>query len=96
MIELHGELNQMECLSPSDNFIGEIFFTNTGTPILIIGIHVLYGKVTALEKPLAIIKKSSHSDGSDSEHPDYVVKAIVKKKLVFKNRPRAIVEKSQS
>jgi hypothetical protein len=55
--------------------------------MLIIGHHVLTGKVSKFEKPLAIMQKIE-SGGSGIE---YKVQGIIKRKLIFSERPRPIV-----
>jgi len=99
IIELQGDLKHSTGDIKNAQFIGDLHFTESGVPILVIGIHVLYGKETALPKPLAVLKKINHKDSEsmDMETEDhensteYIVQAIVKKKLIFKGRPKPIV-----
>merc|ERR1719330_2082643 len=73
---------------------------------MIVGHHILYGKIQELEKPLLTMEKkrvegsgntAAPADGElmevDSEETstEYVIKAIVKKKIVFKTRPKPII-----
>ncbi|KAG7200345.1 hypothetical protein KM043_017802 [Ampulex compressa] len=93
IIELQGDL-KFDSSKSRDQYIGDLHFTKSGTPILVIGIHVLHGKEMDLAKPIAILEKKSilSSDTSkDCSDTEYVVKAIVKKKLIFKARPKPII-----
>lgn len=115
IIELQGDLESREELSLYNQFVGDLHFTTTGQPVLIIGHHILQGKEMTMEKPFAVLEKKVHkpddqklsgqtqstqSSDLDStfavEHKtvsgtEYVAKALVKKKLIFKIRPKPII-----
>ncbi|KAJ8303330.1 hypothetical protein KUTeg_019726 [Tegillarca granosa] len=89
MLELQGSLETRHPVPLSGRF--EI-------PVLIIGHHILYGKVVDLEKPFAVLVKKTQNvadsgeDNSDhKQEVHYNVTAIIKKKLLFKNRPKPII-----
>lgn len=78
---------------------------------MVLGHHVLYGKVVSLEKPMVLLKKKvsktpSFTDeeesgeqmdnsGEKSEvaktQTEYLVSAVIKRKILFNKRPRPIV-----
>ncbi|KAJ8041730.1 Chromosome transmission fidelity protein 8-like [Holothuria leucospilota] len=103
MIELQGQLESPENEQLSGNFMGDLHFNKKGAPILIIGHHILYGKVMTLEKPfLVLTKRSQGGDGNELESMEtdqsevqtdqkYSISAVVKKKLMFKTRPKPII-----
>jgi len=110
MIEIQGDLESKKKEHLEGKFIGDLHYTKDGTPIMIIGHHILYGKIVVLDKPLVALEKTQVSqDGSDSlltgrrenemmdlddemeTKTEYRVKSIVRKKLIFKTRPKPII-----
>lgn len=87
-MELQGNLKSRTETKFNGKFIGDLHYTKTGVPILIIGHHLMYGKEMLLDKPLVVLEK--HRDSNTTE---YCVKSIIKKKLLFKTRPKPIVGK---
>jgi len=84
-IEVQGELESRHHTPLECQYVGDLFATiKDNIPILIIGHHILYGKMQTFEKPLAVMKKKE-------EVEEYVVEAIVTKKLLFKSRPKPII-----
>lgn len=76
-------------------------FDTQGTPSLIIGHHLLTGKVVELDKPLAVLAKrhsvsvdEDRESGSTSNNKEYEIIALVTRKIIFKNRPKPIVTSS--
>lgn len=86
IIELQGDLKSHSETHFQDKFIGDLHYSKHGTPTLIIGHHLMFGKEVTLDKPLALMEKKS-----DENHTEYLVKSIIKKKLLFKTRPKPIV-----
>ncbi|XP_063915347.1 chromosome transmission fidelity protein 8 homolog [Zophobas morio] len=85
IVELQGDLKS-HSQSPFDGqFIGDLHFTKSGTPVLIIGHHLMFGKEMKMEKPLALLEKKTDTGVA------YHIKTIITKKLIFKTRPKPIV-----
>ena len=119
IIEMQGDLeSRVGDVQLEGKFVGDLHFTKADhTPVLIIGHHILYGKVVKLDKPLVIMEKSQKQsklgkkdsealnqsenediamdmddDGSEgSTETIYNVRAIIRKKLLFKSRPKPII-----
>lgn len=84
-IEVQGELESRHHTPLECQYIGDLFATmKDNIPILIIGHHILYGKMLMFDKPIAVMKKKQDAE-------EYIVEAIIKKKLLFKNRPKPII-----
>ena len=66
LVELQGQLETREQVPLDSMNIGDLHFNNRGIPNLIIGHHLLTGKVITLEKPYAILKKKRQRAGTSS------------------------------
>lgn len=86
IIELQGDLKSSGDASYESQYVGDLHFTKTGTPLLIIGHHLLLGKEMPLDHPLALLKREKSDDDTE-----FVVQTIVTKKIIFKHRPKPIV-----
>ena len=69
---------------------------------MIIGHHLLTGKVATLEKPFAVISRKTDELKTSSEvametgdettgNTEYTIVAMIRRKVVFKVRPKPIV-----
>ncbi|XP_076272709.1 chromosome transmission fidelity protein 8 homolog [Rhynchophorus ferrugineus] len=85
-IELQGDLKSHSETAFDGKFVGDLHFTKSGTPLLIIGHHLMYGKEMKLEKPFALLEKKQKNDSTD-----YTIKCVIRKKIIFKTRPKPIV-----
>ncbi|XP_065073660.1 chromosome transmission fidelity protein 8 homolog [Ochlerotatus camptorhynchus] len=139
IVELQGDLEVRGDRAMSGQFIGDLLFNKYGQPILIIGHHILQGRLQKIDKPLLVMEKhetrkrhvtepstddaagddeneimldvsqvsqldstiaSSNRTVLDStlavEHKtvpktEYLVRAVVKHKILFKARPKPII-----
>lgn len=64
---------------------------------LTIGHHLLEGKFVQLKKPMAVLDKAAAGgDGGDGAAGGYRVLGVVRTKVLFKSRPRALISKPAS
>ncbi|XP_042885085.1 chromosome transmission fidelity protein 8 homolog [Penaeus japonicus] len=106
ILELQGDLESRTQEEMASKFIGDLHFTKEGIPILIIGHHIMYGKVQDLEKPYALMHKKKRNtdtkemevDGTETQETtastagvEYLIKALIRKKILFKSRPKPII-----
>eukprot|EP01040_Poterioochromonas_malhamensis_P007874 gene7874-8513_t len=76
--EIVGDLSGKE--------LGKLEIKEDGRAEMEIGQHFLEGSVVELKSPFVLIDSSN----SSSDNKEYEIKAIVKKKLLFKNRPKPL------
>ncbi|KAJ4755174.1 Chromosome transmission fidelity protein 8 [Rhynchospora pubera] len=61
-----------------------------------VGYHELSGTKVSLKKPLLVLKKNKQEEGSVSNNEvDLEVIGIIRHKILFKNRPKAIISRPQ-
>merc|ERR1712083_50763 len=102
---MQGDLESRNKEHLEGKFIGDLHYTKEGVPIMIIGHHILYGKIQSLERPLVSVERVEtggelrRKEGEELMDLDeemevkveYRVKSIIKKRIVFKNRPKPII-----
>lgn len=91
IVELHGDLKE-SIVSDHKLHIGDLSYDKNGNATLIIGNHILTGKESSTDNPIAVLEKKVNTDSMDNTECDteYSIIAIVKKKLIFKTRPKPI------
>lgn len=99
IIEVQGDLECNSGSSIGGKLIGQLIFTSKERPILIIGYHILYGKVVENNPAIAVLQKHrianadplSISEDQEKTSTEYTILAVVKRKIVFRTRPKPIV-----
>jgi len=105
LVELQGDLESRSELSLAGQLIGDVHFTRQGVPVLIVGHHILWGKVATLEKPLLVMSKRQRTaeasagdgevmemeTGAETDNSRYHIQAVIRRKILFKSRPKPII-----
>ncbi|VDP01010.1 unnamed protein product [Heligmosomoides polygyrus] len=62
--------------------------------LLLIGHHLLEGKLVELDKPFALIRATPGESAEASER-SMIIDAVIRRKVVFRNRPKPIITQQQ-
>ena len=103
IIELQGSVETHNSIPLKDVGLGDLHYNAHGEPILILGHHLLKGKIVKLSNPIGVFEKKtkqlndtlSDTIVEEANH-DYEVIALVRKKIVFSSRPKPILIKYES
>jgi len=103
LLEMQGELESRSQAALESKLIGDLHYTKDGTPIMIIGHHILYGKIVVLDKPFISMEKvvvekekvgraeEDMEEGEPQQQTEYRVRTVIRRKIVFKTRPKPII-----
>jgi len=56
-----------------------------------VGYHELAGSKVPLKKPMVVLKKVKHPDGESGCKVELQVVGVIRHKILFKNRPKALI-----
>jgi chromosome transmission fidelity protein 8 len=89
IIEMQGSFDINNEISGQK--VGNFMWNDTRTASLMIGHQLFEGKIVELEKPFLLINKSGTRDTRFAETKECIIEAIVKRKILFKTRPKSII-----
>lgn len=91
LVELQGVLHAADEGTLAGATVGKLCVSplSDATVNLVVGYHQLEGSVVALKKPLAVMQKVRDAAGG----AELEVVGVIRKKLWFKNRPKALISK---
>ncbi|KAK5974524.1 Replication factor C complex [Trichostrongylus colubriformis] len=90
MIELQGTLDSCG-RSLENETLGHLTWRKDNSEaLLLIGHHLLEGKIHELEKPFALIRPTPDEE-VDADKRSMIIDAIISRKLVFRNRPKPLI-----
>ncbi|CAA99922.2 Ctf8 [Caenorhabditis elegans] len=89
-IELHGAISPQDDGSFDSKTLGTICWGDHNNVYMVIGNQTLEGKISKIDRPLLVIQKSDKNHQENGEK-NATVNAVIRKKLVFKTRPRPLV-----
>ena len=88
LVELQGTVDCPNSVTLQGAHIGDLHLDARGTPHLVIGHHLLTGKIQKLDKPFGVMEKVGDKE--------WRVSTILEEKYIFKTRPKPIIEKAKS
>ena len=103
IFELQGTIGTHGNIPLKDVAFGDLHFNTQGEPMLVLGHHLLKGRVVNLSNPIAVFEKQTKAHNSTLSESDmcektfdFEVIALVKKKIVFASRPKPILVKYET
>ncbi|KAL1231135.1 Chromosome transmission fidelity protein [Trichinella pseudospiralis] len=92
IIELQGDLELSNSKSLSGTLISAFSCNRQGNAFMIIGRHILRGKVEQLQRPVALVKRCSDDVCTSSQQDvNFEISGIIYKKIRFNLRPKSII-----
>ncbi|KAH9995677.1 Ctf8-domain-containing protein [Russula compacta] len=90
LLELQGQLEVSG--TKHGQLVGRLTIDDDGDkPTLRIGHHLLEGKIVSLPKPLALLQRVYGNSTPVAATTSYVIRTLIRKKIVFSKRPTPIV-----
>ncbi|EYC10948.1 hypothetical protein Y032_0053g2385 [Ancylostoma ceylanicum] len=95
MVEMQGTIeNSGKPLS--DEVLGSLSWRrDDNEALLLVGHHLLEGKVSELEKPFLVVRSTPGEDAHSDER-SMIIDAVIRRRIVFKNRPKPLVTQLSS